>query len=99
MIVIRDVFRCKPGKAKVLIEQFKTAMPLMMKDMEQTGNYRILVDAVATYWTVVIESEAENLTEFEKRMSEMKPSPEAEKAMEGYMDNVDGGYREIFRVA
>jgi len=99
MIVIRDVFRCKPGMAKVLIEQFKKAMPLMMNDAEQTGNYRILVDAVSTYWTVVIESEAESLAEFEKRMSEMKPSPEAEKAMEGYMDNVDGGYREIFRVA
>ena len=98
MIVIRDVFRCKPGKAKVLIEQFKTAMPLMIGD-ENMGKVRILVDAVSTYWTVVLESEAENLAEFEKRMSEMKPSPEAEKAMEGYMDNVDGGYREIFRVA
>jgi hypothetical protein len=99
MIVIRDVFRCKPGRAKVLIEQFKTAMPLMMEGEENPGKYRILVDAVATYWTVVIESEAESLAAFEKMMSEMKPSPEAEKAMEGYMDNVDGGYREIFRVA
>ncbi len=98
MILIRDVFRCKPGQAKVLIEQFKKAMPLMMKDAEQTVNYRIMVDAVSTYWTVVIESEAENLAEFEKRMNEMQPSEEAQKAMEGYMDNVDGGYREIFRV-
>ena len=96
MILIRDVFRCKPGKAKILIEQFKTAMPLMMKDMEQTGNFRILVDAVSTYWTVVIESEAESMAEFEKRMSEMQPSEEAQKALEGYMDGV---YREIFRVA
>jgi hypothetical protein len=98
MIVIRDVFRCKPGKAKVLIEQFKTAMPLMIGE-ENMGKVRILVDAVSTYWTVVIESEAESLAEFEKRMSEMKPSPEAEKAMENYMDNVYGGYREIFRIA
>jgi hypothetical protein len=97
MLLIRDVFRCKPGQAKVLIEQFKTAMPLMVGE-EGMGKYRIMVDAVSTYWTVVIESEAENLTEFEKRMNEMKPSPEAEKAMEGYMDNVDSGYREIFRI-
>lgn len=98
MIVIRDVFRCKPGQAKVLIEQFKKAMPLMMGE-EGAGKYRILVDAVSTYWTVVIESEAESLADFEKRMSEMQPSEEAQKAMEGYMNNVDGGYREIFRVA
>ena len=97
MIVVRDVFRCKPGKAKVLIEQFKTAMPLMMGE-DSSVKHRILVDAVSTYWTVVIESEVESLTAFEKMMSEMKPSPEAEKAMEGYMDNVDGGYREIFRI-
>ena len=98
MIVIRDVFRCKPGQAKVLIEQFKKAMPLMVGE-ENAGKYRILVDAVSTYWTVVIESEAESLADFEKRMSEMQPSEEAQKAMEGYMDNVDSGYREIFRVA
>lgn len=97
MILIRDVFRCKPGQAKMLIEQFKTAMPLMMGE-EGAGKYRILVDAVTTYWTVVIESEAENLAEFEKRMNEMQPSEEALKAMEGYMNNVDSGYREIFRV-
>jgi hypothetical protein len=27
MFLIRDVFRCKPGKAKVLVEKFKATMP------------------------------------------------------------------------
>ena len=97
MLLVREVFRCKPGKAKVLIEQFKTAMPLMQDEKSQM-NYRILVDSVSTYWTVVVESEVESLAAFEKMMNEMQPSEEAQKAMEGYMDNVDGGYREIFRI-
>lgn len=98
MLLIRDVFRCKPGKAKVLIEQFQKAIPLMMEGTGTEGKFRILVDHMATYWTVVIESEVESLAEFEKRMGEMKPSEEAQKAMEGYMDNVDGGYREVFKI-
>ena len=98
MLLIRDVFRCKPGQAKVLIEQFKKAIPLMMEGTGTEGKFRILVDYMATYWTVVIESEVESLAEFEKRMSEMQPGEEAQKAMEGYMDNVDSGYREVFKI-
>lgn len=98
MLLIRDVFRCKPGQAKVLIDQFKTAIPLLMEGSENTGSRRILVDHVSTYWTVVIESEVESLAEFEKWMEELRPSEEAQKAMEGYMDNVESGYREVFRI-
>jgi hypothetical protein len=97
MIIVRDVFRCKPGQAKALVEQFKKALPLMAGE-EDMSRFRIMVDAVSTYWTVVIESEAENLAEFEKRMDEMKPNEKAQEAMEGYMDKVESGHREIFRV-
>ena len=56
-----------------------------------------MTDTVAGYWTVVCETEVEELgTYFD--LSRAKPSPEAEEAMKGYMELVKGGHREIFRI-
>ncbi len=94
MYVIREVFQCKPGKAKDLIAKFKKSFEAM-----PGGNPRILVDAVAGYWTVVLESEAASLADFEKSMTEYGSKPEIRAAMEGYMEFVKGGHREIFKIA
>jgi heme-degrading monooxygenase HmoA len=97
MFVIRNVFKCKPGKAKNLIEKFKTATKLM-RDAGAFYDERILVDEVATFWTVVIETTVEDMNAFAKSMQEYGSRKDVQDAMAGYMDMVDGGYREIFRV-
>ena len=97
MYVIRNVFKCKPGKSKALIEKFKSTHELMKKDIELDD--RILVDEVAGFWTVVVEVNVENIAEFENAMKERGSRDDVQQAMEGYMDMVDGGYREVFRVA
>ena len=95
MYVIRDIFNTKPGHAKDLVAKMKKALPLMRPTGVQ--NARVMTDTVAGYWTVVCETEVEDLkTYFD--MSASRPSPEAEEAMKGYMDLVNGGRREIFRV-
>lgn len=94
MFIIRNVFRCKPGQARNAIDKFKAALP-MMQDM---AKQRILVDEVATFWTVVIETEVEDLAAFEKLLKERGQHKEVQDAMSGYMDFVDSGYREIYRV-
>ena len=53
MLIIREVFRCKPGKAGALIDKFK-AMNALSEGRGQKSS-RILVDAVSTYWTVITE--------------------------------------------
>ena len=97
MYVIRNVFQCKPGKSKALIEKFRAAHDLMKKDIALDD--RILVDEVAGFWTVVVEVNVENIAEFEDRMKERGTRDDVQQAMAGYMDLVDGGYREVFRVA
>ena len=96
MFVIRNVFKCKPGKAGQAIEKFKAAHALMA-DLDMTP--RILVDEVASFWTVVVEVEVEDIGTFDKLMHERAGREDIGAAMAGYMDLVDGGYREIFRVA
>ena len=98
MKVIRNVFKCKPGKAKELIEKVKKANALM-KEAGAVISERVLVDEVATFWTVVIENEVEDMAKFEESMKEYASREDVQQAMAGYMDLVDGGYREIFRVA
>ena len=97
MYKVRDVFRCKPGKAKELVTRFKAVIPSMEKD-DGFKHVQLMVDAVAEYWTVVLEAEFEALEQFERHMSEFGSRPEVREAMSGYMDLVDGGHREIWRI-
>jgi len=97
MYVIRDCFTCKPGMSRKLAEKFKATIS-SMKDMEGFRAGRVMVDAVAGYWTVVLETEVESLDQFEREMATFGSLPEVQKNMEGYMDLVLGGKREIFRI-
>jgi hypothetical protein len=47
---------------------------------------------------VVLESDVESLEKFEKHMAAFASRPDVRESLAGYMDMVDGGHREIFRV-
>ena len=66
--------------------------------MQGIASQRILVDEVASFWTVVVETETEDMAAFEKLLRERGQHKEIQEAMSGYMDSVESGYREIFRV-
>lgn len=93
MFVIRNVFKCKPGQAKNVIERFQKSMALM-----EGVDHRIMVDYVADFWTVVIETETEDIAGFEKQFSEYGKRADVQAAMSGYLDSVESGRREIFRI-
>ena len=97
MYLIREVFQAKPGKAKDLVKMFKQAAPHLEKMGEMT-NMKILTDVVSNYWTVVVESETENIGGFFSNMRSATMSDELKEIMKGYMDCVAGGHREIFLV-
>ncbi len=96
MYLIRDVFNTKPGKAKELVKKFKQAAPLMEK--QGMKNFKIMTDIAASYWTVVFESEIEDLGEFGKEVRGGTADPEMAKIMEGYIDLLVGGHREIYLI-
>ena len=93
MVVVRNIFHCKPGQAKNLVRMIKQTLaenPAMAKA-------RVMTDLSATFWTVVLETESASLEEWEKEMSTNQSSAQR-SAMDGYMELVTGGYREIFKV-
>ncbi len=97
MYLVREVFNCKPGKAKELVNKFKQASKFM--EEEGISNLRTMTDITGAYWTVVMQYEVEDIGQFMKEIrGGGKPQPEMESIMKGYMDLVDGGYREIFLI-
>lgn len=95
MYLIRDVFKCKPGMAKDLVKKFKLTIPFM--EAQQFNNVKIMTDVVSNYWTVVLEGEVNSLGAFENHKG-FTSQPEVKEIMAGYMDLVDSGYREIFKI-
>jgi hypothetical protein len=96
MILVRDVFRLKFGKAKEAKESWKEGRRLLQKS--GAGSIRVLVDLVGPYYTLVAESTYENLTAYERSMSQSMGGKEAEKWYRKFVPLVEKGYREIFTV-
>jgi len=94
MYQIREIFHCKPGKAKDLVRVFKKAMPFMEKDGFKNG--KIMTDFVASYWTVVIEYETLKLDSFADKARTETTDPQVAEIFKGYMDFVLEGKREVF---
>jgi|SRR4051812_2358296 hypothetical protein len=96
MIIVHDVFVCKPGNASKLAKLFKETMGT------DAHVKNILTDMTGQYNRVIMVSEYENLTAYEKSAEEYtNPTPEmkeAMKKMEGYTEMYSSGKREIFRV-
>ena len=101
MLLIRDVFHCKPGKVRPLVE--KSIKMAKLSEDNGMGKMKIMTDFCGDqYWTVVYEMEVANLQAFEDMMSGKGMSEEVgkefEKIMEGYHDLVDHGHREIYKL-
>ncbi|MDO8508868.1 MAG: hypothetical protein Q7S27_04255 [Nanoarchaeota archaeon] len=97
MFLVRNVFHAKPGKAKALVEIFKKSAP-HFESSGITKKTRILTDSVSTFWTVIIESEVEDLNNYMNMAKMLSTNKELAESMKGYMDLVDEGYREVFSI-
>ena len=97
MLLIREVFFCKPGQVRPMVEKFK-AMNAVMERFN-LGKSRIMTDLSAErYWTVVAEWEVKSLRDFEEMMSNPAQGKEFELVMKGYHDFVESGRREIYTI-
>lgn len=102
MLMIREVFYCKPGKVRQMVEKF-TAMSDLSEKLGMP-RMRIMTDFCAErYWTVVAEMEVSSVQEFEQMMSSPPQGTEEdqqqmEKIMKGYHDLIEHGKREIYKI-
>jgi heme-degrading monooxygenase HmoA len=96
MIIVHDIFICKPGNASKLAKKFKEGMGGM------TELVHVMTDAVGQYNKVVIVSQYESFTayeqSFQKYMEHSEETRKMQEAMEGYQDMYLTGSREIYQV-
>ena len=96
MIIVHDIFVCKPGNASKLAKLFKE----VMSGQEELVN--IMTDMTGQFNRVIMVSKYENLTAYEQSWEKMKKDPAAMKKMtekmSGYQEMYLTGSREIYQV-
>lgn len=97
MFLVRELMYCKPGKVRAMVDKFRA-----LNKVVQTHGYkpfRLSTDVSGErFWTIVIESEVQSLSDYQAMEEKVMADPEAGKAMEGYHDLVESGRRELYRV-
>jgi hypothetical protein len=96
MILVRDVFRLKFGKAKEAKALLKEGARIATK--AGFGPRRHLMDLTGPYYTLVLESTHESLSAWENGMKDAQAAREWGTWYEKFKPLVESGYREIFTV-
>src|SRR2546430_9771632 len=96
MIIVHDIFICKPGNASKVAKMFKEAM----EGNEDLVN--IMTDMTGQFNRVIMVSKYENLSAYEqsweKYMQNSEQMKKMQEKMQGYQDMYLSGSREIYKV-
>lgn len=96
MILVRDVFQLKFGKAKEAKALWKEATAIRERSGPQS--LRALVDLTGPYYTFVMESTYEDLSAFEKSLKDTMSKAEFGNWYQKFVSLVESGKREIYTV-
>jgi len=92
MIIVRNTFIAKPGKASTLAAQFKSAAAAA-----KMPNHRVLTDLTGEFNRVILEYEVESIAGFDEQMKEYGTSDTLRNALKGYTDLFLTGTRELLQ--
>jgi|SRR5690606_36037956 len=96
MILVHDIFVCKPGNASKIAKLFKE-----WAEVSTQKNANVLTDMTGQYHRVIIASTFESLAAYEESMKTMGESEAEKKVMEKFKDMNEmyvSGSREIFKI-
>jgi hypothetical protein len=96
MIIVHDIFVCKPGNASKVAKMFKKTM-VYSKEM-----VTVMTDMTGQFHRVIMVSQFKNLTAYEKSWEQYQKDTKAMKKMgeimQGFQDMYVSGSREIYKV-
>jgi hypothetical protein len=95
MIVVRNIFRIKFGQAKPAVAAMKEGRDVMARLGLPNG--RLLTDVVGPSYTIVLEIQFKNLSDFEQNAQHLS-KPEWRAWYEKFIPYCESGSREIFTV-
>jgi len=99
MIVIRNVFRLKFGKAREAVALMKEGTAIekrVMSGLEYSR--RVLTDVTGPFYTLVLEITVPDLATFEKNSPRLFGDKEWQAQYQKMAPLVESGYREVFTI-
>ena len=99
MMVIRNVFRLKFGKAREAVALFKEGIAIQKRVGAGAGidfPTRLLTDVTGPFYTVVLELTVPNLAAFEGAAPQLLGDKDWQANYQKIGSLVESGYREIF---
>ena len=97
MIVVRNVFKLKFGKAKEAVAIMKEGLAIQ----KRTGGdlpSRLLTDLTGSFYTMVLEITAPNMAALEASMPKVMGDKEWQANYQKFSALVDSGSRQIFTI-
>ena len=99
MIVIRNVFRLKFGKAREAVALFKEGIAIQKRvGAGLDFSTRLLTDVTGPFYTVVLELTVPNLAAFEEAAPRLMADKDWQANYHKVAPLVESGYREVFTV-
>jgi len=97
MIVVRNVFRLKFGKAKEAVAIMKEGLAIQKRAGSDLPS-RLLTDLTGTFYTMVLEITAPNMAALEASMPKVMGDKDWQANYQKFSALVDSGSREIFTI-
>ena len=97
MILVRNVFRLKFGKAREALQIMKEGIAIQ-KRLAAEGSPRLLTDLTGRHYTLVLEMTLPNLAALEAIAPRVFGDKEFQANYQKMVPLVESGYREIFTI-
>ena len=99
MVVVRNVFQLKFGKAKEAVALVKEGQALQKKALAGVDfSTRLLTDVTGPFYTLVLELTVPNLATFETYAPRLFSDKDWQANYQKLAPLVESGYREVFSV-
>src|SRR5438309_8214430 len=97
MIVVRNIFRLKFGKAREAVALIKEGVAIQ-KRAGATFSARVLTDVTGPFYTVVLELTVPSLSAFETEVPRLMGDKDFHATYQKLEPLVESGYREGFTI-
>ena len=97
MVVVRNVFQLKFGKAREAVALAKENVALASKIGLEPNRMRVLTDVVGRFYTLVLEITFNSMADLEEQ-GQLMNSDEWHRWYQKFVPLVESGYREVYQV-
>jgi len=98
MIIVRNVFRLKFGKAKEAVAAMKEGVAVQHRLGVPATSTRLLTDVTGPFYTLALEITVPSLSELESMMPRVMGDKDFQAAYQKFVPHVESGYREVLNV-